>query len=44
VHAVVFLDFLRGYLASVRAARRRKWLSAEEVGLIHFLQRYASSA
>ncbi len=44
VHPEVIEAFLRGELAELRAARRRKWLSAEEVGLIHFLQRYASSA
>ena len=44
MHPEVIEAFLRGELAELRAARRRKWLSAEEVGLIHFLQRYASSA
>lgn len=39
IHPDILGAFLRGELSGLRAARKRRWLSAEEVGLIAFLER-----
>lgn len=38
IHPAILQAFSEGALASLRAARKRKWLSAEEAALLRFLQ------
>jgi len=41
IHPAILQAFSAGELADVRAARKRKWLSSEEVALLAFLRKAA---